>query len=42
MVFRVGIARASGGWDAVHRYAQLDDFFHFDWRHGDFVTSERL
>jgi hypothetical protein len=42
MVFRVGIARASGGWDAVRRYAQLDDFFYFDWLHGDFVISERF
>jgi hypothetical protein len=36
----VGIARATGGWDAVRRYAQLDDFFRLDWLHGDFVISE--
>ena len=39
-LFRVGIARATGGWDAVRRYAQLDDFFRLDWLHGDFVISE--
>jgi hypothetical protein len=41
-VFRAGIARASGGWDAVRRYAQLDDFFRLDWLHGDFVISEGI
>jgi hypothetical protein len=40
VVFRAGIARATGGWDAVRRYAQLDDFFHLDWLHGDFVISQ--
>jgi hypothetical protein len=40
LLFRAGIARATGGWDAVRRYAQLDDFFRFDWLHGDIVLSE--
>jgi hypothetical protein len=39
-VFRAGIARGPGGWDAVRRYAQLDDFFSLDWLRGDFVLSE--
>lgn len=34
-IAEAGIARASGGWDAVRRYAQLDDFFRLDWLDGD-------
>jgi hypothetical protein len=40
LVFQAGIARATGGWDAVRRYVQLDDFFHLDWLHGEFVISQ--
>jgi len=40
LLFRAGIARATGGWDAVRPYAQLFDFFRLDWLQGDIVLSE--
>ncbi|MBC7977577.1 MAG: hypothetical protein H7138_21585 [Myxococcales bacterium] len=39
-VFRAGIARTTGGWDAARRYAHRIDFFNLLWLDGEYVFSE--
>lgn len=39
-IFRAGVARTTGGYDAARRYGHRNDFLLFDWLEGDWVASE--